>query len=85
MGWIKSNVAIVVMLALIVIMLPVAWVGTSMWNASIRKAQEEAANKDYRELEAAKITYEIPAALPGTRIVATVQDFMAEHYLARGR
>lgn len=65
MAWIKSNLMIVIMLALIVIMLPAAWVGTSMWNASIRKAQEDAANKDYRELQAAEITYEIPAALPG--------------------
>lgn len=31
-----------------------------------------------------KLATEIPVALPGPRLVATVQDFMAEHYLARG-
>ena len=31
-----------------------------------------------------KLATEIPVALPDVRLVATVQDFMAEHYLARG-
>lgn len=64
MGWIKSNLPIVGMSAAIVVVLPAAWVGSKMWNTSIRKAQEVRADKDLSQLKTANVAYRVDPVVP---------------------
>ena len=50
--WMKANMAIVILSAVIVLVLPAAFVGTRMWNKQIQKNRETAANKAYNDLKA---------------------------------
>lgn len=63
--WIKSNTAIVVLSALILLILPAAFVGSSMWNSKIRKNREKTVTAAMSQLDAAKVTYTTPPAVPG--------------------
>lgn len=65
MGWIKSNLLIVISTAIIVISLPTGWFFSSRWNSSIREQQEKRANDAYNRVKNAKVTYVIPSLLPG--------------------
>lgn len=64
-AWMKANVAIVVLCAVIILSLPAAFVGSNMWNGKIRKGREAAAAKAMQDLDAQKITYMLPSVLPG--------------------
>ncbi|TVQ60914.1 MAG: hypothetical protein EA378_10075 [Phycisphaerales bacterium] len=65
MNWLKQNVVIVILSAVIVVSLPVAWFISSGMNNSVRERQQEAAAAAQREISNASVTYTIPAALPG--------------------
>jgi hypothetical protein len=87
MPWIKSNTAIVVLSALILLILPAAFVGSSMWNSKIKKGREKAVTEKNSALDALKVTYTLPPAVPGGKStefpwpapnkIAT--DFFREH------
>lgn len=65
MPWIKANVAIVVLSAVILLILPAAFVGSSMWNSKIRKGRERVVNEKMTALSAAGVSYTLPPAGPG--------------------
>jgi hypothetical protein len=73
-GWMKSNVPIVALSAVIIVSLPVAFVGSTMWNKRIRTARENEARKAMQDLDSARISYVHPAALPGGENVTLVLD-----------
>lgn len=68
-AWIKANVAIVALLALMVVSIPAAYVGSSMWNKRIRTARQAEATKAMTDLQSLAISYTIPGALPGQQNV----------------
>ncbi len=64
--WVKSNLAIVICGAIIVIAPVVAYVVSSGMNAGVRKELEERVSGSWNELtRGGTTTYTIPAALPG--------------------
>lgn len=63
--WIKSNVAIVVLSAVILLIIPAAFVGSSMWNARIKKNREKAVSTAMSQLDSSTVTYTAPPAVPG--------------------
>lgn len=65
MPWIKSNLAIVILSAVIIIILPAAFVGSSMWNKKIKQGREKAVQEKWQALEVAKVTYSLPPSVPG--------------------
>jgi len=65
MAWMKANLAIVVLSAVIILSLPAALVGSQMWNAKIKKSRQTAATKAMSDLDALKITYIMPSVVPG--------------------
>lgn len=67
MNWLKQNLVIVILSAVIVVSLPVAWFLSSGMNASVRERQQDAAAAAQRDVGAASVTYTIPASLPGER------------------
>lgn len=69
MAWVKSNLTIVILSAVILLILPAAFVGSSMWNSKIRKSREKAVTQVNSQLDAAKVTYSIPPAVPGGKSI----------------
>lgn len=69
-AWIKGNIAIVVCLALILIILPTAFIFSSSWNKKIKTAQEKAASDKLSQVNATKVTYTIPSFEPGVEAVS---------------
>lgn len=67
--WIKSNMGIVVLSAVILLILPAAFVGSSMWNKSIRRGREKAVTTAMSQLDNAKVTYQLPPAVPGHKAI----------------
>lgn len=65
MAWIKANLAIVILSAVIILSLPAALVGSQMWNSKIKKSRQAAATKAMQDLEALKITYMMPSVVQG--------------------
>jgi len=65
LAWIKSNLLIVVFSAIIILTLPAAFVGSSMWGESIRTARADQAGKTLKSIEDAKMNYQIPPVMPG--------------------
>lgn len=60
-SWLKSNVLIVVFGVLIVVLPPAGFVGSSMWNASIKKKVEEKLTTKKRAVDGvAKVRYTLP-------------------------
>lgn len=74
MTWIKANLTIVILLAVTVLVLPAAFVGSYMWNKKIRVAREAAASKAMTDLGALKLSYVLPSAFPGGTAVTLPMD-----------
>jgi hypothetical protein len=74
MAWVKANGAIVALCAVIVVVLPVSYIGSSMWNKRIRGSRENEVNKAMLDLNALRISYVLPAALPGGTATTQVLD-----------
>ncbi len=62
--WMKANLTIVILCALILLVLPSAFVGTLLWNRHIQKSRELAANKAANDLKALNISYILPPESP---------------------
>jgi hypothetical protein len=65
MPWIKANVPIVVLSALILLVLPASFVGSSFWNKHIQRKRSDEANKAWQDLDGLKISYALPTVFPG--------------------
>src|ERR1043165_8594740 len=64
MDWVKANTSIVASAAVIVVALPAAWFGSSLWNGKIKAAREQAVDKASRDLDALKVSYTVAAPFP---------------------
>jgi hypothetical protein len=73
-AWMKANVSIVASIAVIVIVLPAAWFGSSWWNNRIRTAREQAVEKANRELDQVKVSYTVPSPFPNGIAVTVPSD-----------
>lgn len=71
LAWVKANLLIVIFSALILILLPTAFVISSGWMKKILDKQTQAASEKLREVEAAKVTYEAPQLDPSIEKVTT--------------
>lgn len=69
LGWMKSNVLIVVFCAIVLISLPTAFAFSGMWRESIRAERELAAKGEMAKIEKAKVTYNIPSYDPNQKPV----------------
>lgn len=69
MPWIKANLPIVVLSVLILLILPAAFVGSSMWNSKIKKGREKVVKENETALGAAKVSYTLPPTVPGATTV----------------
>lgn len=65
LAWMKSNLAVVILSALIVLMLPAALVVSQMWNSSLRTKRQAEVDGVMRDLDASKTTYKLPPLTPG--------------------
>ena len=65
LNWMKANLAIVVLSAVIILILPLAFVGSSYWNGRIRKARTDEATKAINDLNALKVNYTLASPVPG--------------------
>lgn len=87
MAWIKAHLMIVAMTAVIIVVLPVGYVGSSIWNKKIRTARQAEATKMLGDLQAARISYSHPSPLPGGQAITLnleapnprVTEYFAEH------
>ncbi len=65
MGWLKSNILIVVFCVLIIVLPPAGFVGSSMWNAKIKKTVEEKLSSKKRSVDSvARVRYTLPPIAP---------------------
>jgi hypothetical protein len=64
--WIKSNLSIVICCAVVVIVLPAAYITSTAWGESIRKEQEKKANDAFQKVNNAKADYALPQVDPST-------------------
>lgn len=67
LGWVKSNLVIVISLAVILVSLPLGYVFSSSWNKKVRTAREAEAKKALTDINATTVTYALPAAMPGDK------------------
>lgn len=74
MDWVKANVPIVACSGVILLIIPAAWLGSSMWNGRIRTGREQAAAKSSSALDALKVSYVLPAVSPGGPTVTLPMD-----------
>lgn len=66
LGWVKKNLIIVISVVLILVFLPVGWVFSSRWNASVQQSATQAYNSTRTELDrAGSVSYSLPAVLEG--------------------
>lgn len=64
-GWIKSNLGIVLLLIVTVAVPPVTWFISSGWNKDIRDGQQQLAEADFNKLIRASVNYSVPSLVPG--------------------
>jgi hypothetical protein len=74
MAWMKANISIVASIAVIVLVLPAAWFGSSWWNNRIRTSREQAAEKVDRDIQQIKVSYQIPNPLPNAQAITVPAD-----------
>mgnify|MGYP000187148482 CR=1 FL=1 len=65
--WVKSNILIVIFIALIVISLPAAFIGSSMWRDRIVTLRKAEAEKRYKEVDSLNVNYTLPTYDPGQK------------------
>lgn len=64
--WVKTNLLIVISVALMLILLPTGWFFSNTWNASIQEKASDAYNSEKRKLKSAsEVEYSLPAVLDG--------------------
>lgn len=67
LGWVKSNLVIVISLVVILVSLPLGYVFSNSWNKKVRTAREAEAKKALTDVNATTVTYALPAAMPGDK------------------
>lgn len=67
LGWVKSNLVIVISLVVILVSLPLGYVFSSSWNKKVRTAREAEAKKALADVTSTSVTYALPAAMPGDK------------------
>lgn len=67
LGWVKSNLVVVISLVVILVSLPTGYVFANGWNKKIRTAREAEAKKALTDVSSTTVTYALPAAMPGDR------------------
>jgi hypothetical protein len=65
MPWIKANIPIVVLSVVILLILPAAFVGSSMWNSKIKNARQKVVTDRYTTITSAGVSYQLPPSAPG--------------------
>ncbi|XVJ60694.1 MAG: hypothetical protein HEQ23_15415 [Tepidisphaera sp.] len=65
LAWVKANTLVVVFSAIIVISVPAAYFGASMWGGGIRKQRAEQASKRMTDVQGAKFKYSLAPVTPG--------------------
>lgn len=65
LAWVKANTLVVVFSAIIVISIPAAYFGASMWGGGIRKLRAEQASKRMTDVQGAKFKYSLAPVTPG--------------------
>ena len=65
LAWIKSNILVVIFSLLIIISLPAAFIGSSMWRDKIVNDRKIDAEKKYNEVQALNVSYTLPSYEPG--------------------
>lgn len=91
LGWLKSNVLIVVFAVLILVLPPAGYVMSSMWNSSIQQQAEETLTDRKRKVDAAaSVRYTLPPIAEGERPVeesrapnAAITEFFEAQRAAR--
>ena len=73
LGWVKSNLLIVISVVVIVVSLPTGFVMSQSWNKKIRTTQEKKGTDAYNKIKGAKVTYVIPSLLPDEQAVQISQ------------
>lgn len=69
LGWIKSNLLIVISVVVIVVSLPTGFVLSQGWNKKIRDEQQKKGTDAYNKVKNAKVTYVVPSLLPDEEAV----------------
>lgn len=70
LGWIKSNLLVVVFTVLTVLMLPGAFIASQKWNTKIQGTAKAEFDSLNRELDgASKVTYSLPAVFEGEETI----------------
>jgi len=64
LAWVKSNLVIVILTAVILIILPTSWFFSNMWDKKIRETQEKQAKDAFGKLNALKVNYTLPQLDP---------------------
>lgn len=70
LGWLKSNVIIVVLGILTVVPLPVAWFVAGGMNSKLREERQSEATKALRDVESSTVTYTLPVLSEGEEPVS---------------
>lgn len=65
MSWAKSNLVIVISIALALIAIPVLFYFGSSWNKSLQEQIRQDVSRSMSQLQGLQVTHEIPAMLPG--------------------
>lgn len=73
-AWIRKNVVAVICAALAVIVLPTSIVLSAGWTSKVREEAQKRASDELKKVEANKVSYTLPAVLPGV----TAASFSAE-------
>ena len=67
LGWVKSNLVIVISIVVILVAIPAGFVFANGWNKKIRTAREAEAKEALTKLSKTTVTYTVPAAMPGEK------------------
>ncbi|MEO1717147.1 MAG: hypothetical protein AAFR76_08550 [Planctomycetota bacterium] len=85
LGWLKSNIVIVILGLLIVVPLPVAWFFSSGMNQSLREGRQQDGQAALRNVQGVNVNYEVPAFTRDQQAIsesAPPNAAMTAHYKA---
>ncbi|MFG0305267.1 MAG: hypothetical protein ACF8Q5_03530 [Phycisphaerales bacterium JB040] len=87
LSWVKSNLLIVIFTVVTILLIPGAYVGSSMWNKKIKAAAEDEYNSTKRELDSAeRVTYTLPAVFEGEETITQTRapnEAVTEFYASK--
>ncbi|MEL6496943.1 MAG: hypothetical protein AAFZ67_12795 [Planctomycetota bacterium] len=85
LGWLKSNIVIVILGLLIVVPLPVAWFFSGGMNQTLREGRQRDGQDALRNVQGVNVNYEVPAFAPDQQAIsesAAPNSAMTQHYKA---